>query len=155
MGWRETLNIGQLFLGNKSIQVKAFQVVMTVGTEAANAIDVAVQLNDPEGKALSEVGVVDFVGILVADHQTQSLATFEAFAEGFDVLLQILEGNAFFVDINTFGSGSQPAHQGQITTPVSHYFDHKAAPRGNRGLFDFIDRVHDIIQGCINSDAEI
>ena len=60
MSWRETLNIGKLFLGNKSIQVKAFQVVMTVGAEAANAIDVAVQLNDPEGKALSEVGVVDF-----------------------------------------------------------------------------------------------
>jgi len=33
---------------------------MTVGAEAGNAIDVAVQLNDPEGKALSEVGVVDF-----------------------------------------------------------------------------------------------
>jgi len=60
MSWRENLNVGKLFLGNKSVEVKSYDVVMTVGTEATNAIDVAVQLNDAEGKALSEVGIVDF-----------------------------------------------------------------------------------------------
>ena len=60
MSWRETLNLGKVFLGDLSILVKAYNVVMTVGVEATNAIDVAVQLNDPHGKALSEVGVVDF-----------------------------------------------------------------------------------------------
>jgi len=60
MGWRENLNVGNLFLGNKSIKVKGYNVVMTVAAEGGNEIDVAVQLNDPEGKALSEVGVVDF-----------------------------------------------------------------------------------------------
>ena len=60
MSWREHLNVGQLFLGNKSIQIKTYDVEMTVGAEAANVINVAIQLNDPEGKALSEVGVVDW-----------------------------------------------------------------------------------------------
>jgi len=60
MSWRETLNLGELFMGNKSVQAKTYDVVMTVGTEAVDAIDVAVQLNTPEGKALSEIGVVDF-----------------------------------------------------------------------------------------------
>lgn len=60
MSWREYLNVGQLFLGNKSVPVKSYDVVMTVGTEAANVINVAIQLNDPEGVALNEVGVLDF-----------------------------------------------------------------------------------------------
>jgi hypothetical protein len=60
MSWREYLNVGQLFLGNKSIPVKSYDVEFTVGTEAANVINVAIQLNDPEGKALEEVGVLDF-----------------------------------------------------------------------------------------------
>jgi len=60
MSWREILNVGKLFLGNLSIELKAYNVVMTVGTEAGNVIDVAVQLNDAEGNALTEVGVVDW-----------------------------------------------------------------------------------------------
>ncbi len=60
MSWRETLNVGQLFMGNKSVQAKTYDVDFTVGAEAANVINVAVQLNDPEGTALSEVGVQDF-----------------------------------------------------------------------------------------------
>lgn len=61
MSWRENLSIGQLFIGNAEVQAKTYKAVMTVGTEAANAIDVAVQLNDPlTEKALSEVGIVDF-----------------------------------------------------------------------------------------------
>lgn len=60
MSWRETLNIGQLFFGNLSLQVKPIQVVMTVGAEAADVINVAIQLNDQEGKALSEVSALDF-----------------------------------------------------------------------------------------------
>jgi len=60
MSWREYLNLGTLFMGNKSVEAKTFDVVATIGAEAANVIDVAVQLNDTEGVALSEVGVVDF-----------------------------------------------------------------------------------------------
>lgn len=60
MSWREYLNVGQLVLGNKAVPVKGYDVVMTVGAEAGNVIDVAVQLNGPDGKALTEVGVVDF-----------------------------------------------------------------------------------------------
>jgi len=60
MSWREYLGIGQLVRGDKSIECPAYDVVMTVGTEAGNAIDVAVQLNDHNGKALEVVGVVDF-----------------------------------------------------------------------------------------------
>ena len=60
MSWREYLNVGQLFLGNKSVPVKSYDVEFTVGAEAADVINVAIQLNDPEGKALSEVGVCDF-----------------------------------------------------------------------------------------------
>lgn len=60
MGWRENLNVGKLFLGNKSVQIKTYDVVITVGAEAADVINVAIQLNDPEGKALEEVGVVDW-----------------------------------------------------------------------------------------------
>ena len=60
MSWREVLNVGQLFFGNKSVQAKTYDVQFTVGTEAANVINVAVQLNTPEGVALDEVGVLDF-----------------------------------------------------------------------------------------------
>lgn len=60
MSWREYLNVGQLFLGNKSVPVKSYDVVMVVGAEAADVINVAIQLNNPEGKALEEVGVLDF-----------------------------------------------------------------------------------------------
>lgn len=60
MSWREILNVGQLFMGNKSVQAKTYDVDFTVGAEAANVINVAVQLNDPEGTTLSEVGVQDF-----------------------------------------------------------------------------------------------
>lgn len=60
MSWREYLSVGQLFLGNKSVPVKSYDVEFTVGTEAADVINVAIQLNDPEGSALTEVGVLDF-----------------------------------------------------------------------------------------------
>ncbi len=60
MSWRELLNVGKLFLGNESIEVKTYDVRFTVGAEAADVINVAVQLNDPEGTALAEVGVLDF-----------------------------------------------------------------------------------------------
>lgn len=60
MSWRENLGIGVLTRGNKEIEVPAYDVQVTVGTEAGNAIDVAVQLNDHDGEALKKVGVVDF-----------------------------------------------------------------------------------------------
>ena len=60
MSWREILNIGKLFLGNLSVELKALSVVMTVNVEAADQIIVDVQLNDAEGNALEEIGVVDF-----------------------------------------------------------------------------------------------
>jgi len=60
MSWREVLNVGQLFFGNESIQMKPVKAVQTVGAEATNVIDVAVQLKDAEGKNLSEVAVLDF-----------------------------------------------------------------------------------------------
>lgn len=60
MSWRENLGIGKLTFGNEQLQMKPVQVVMTVGAEAADVINVAIQLNDPEGKALSEVTALDF-----------------------------------------------------------------------------------------------
>lgn len=60
MSWRETLNVGQLFLGNKSIQVKGYEVEFTVGVEATDAINVAIQVNDPEGKAIDHAAAFDF-----------------------------------------------------------------------------------------------
>lgn len=60
MSWREYLNVGQLFLGNKSVPVKSYDVVITVGADAGTTVAVDIQLNDPEGNALAEVGVVDW-----------------------------------------------------------------------------------------------
>lgn len=60
MSWRETLNVGKLFFGNSSLEMKPVTAVFTVGTEATNVINVAIQLNDQEGKALSEVTALDF-----------------------------------------------------------------------------------------------
>jgi hypothetical protein len=60
MAWREVLNVGQLFLGNKSIQMKGYEVVMTVGAEASDVINVAIQVNDPEGKAIDHAVALDF-----------------------------------------------------------------------------------------------
>lgn len=60
MSWRENLNVGKLYLGNKSVPLESYDVAITVGSEAADVINVAVQINDGEGVALTKVGVVDF-----------------------------------------------------------------------------------------------
>ena len=60
MSWRSTLNLGKLFLGNQNLETRAYEVVATPGAEAANAIDVSVQLNDPEGNALETSGLVNW-----------------------------------------------------------------------------------------------
>lgn len=60
MSWREYLNVGQLFLGNKAVPVKSYDVDIVVGADAGTTVAVTIQLNDPEGKALSEVGVLDW-----------------------------------------------------------------------------------------------
>lgn len=60
MSWRNYLSVGKLVFGNESLAMKPVQVVMTVGAEAADVINVAIQLNDEEGKALEEVTALDF-----------------------------------------------------------------------------------------------
>lgn len=60
MSWRERLSLGQLFLGDNEIPVKGYGVVFTIGAEAADIINVAIQVNDQHGKALSEVAALDF-----------------------------------------------------------------------------------------------
>lgn len=60
MSWRENLNVGQLFLGNKSVELKGYELVLTVGSEDTNVINVAGQLNDAQGNAVEEVAMLDF-----------------------------------------------------------------------------------------------
>lgn len=60
MSWREYLNVGQLFLGNKAVQIKSYDVDIVVGADAGTTVAVTIQFNDPEGKALEEVAVVDW-----------------------------------------------------------------------------------------------
>lgn len=60
MAWRENLNVGELTLGNNAVPVKGYGVVFTVGAEATNVINVAIQVNDQQGTAITEVATFDF-----------------------------------------------------------------------------------------------
>ena len=102
-----------------------------------------------------EGGVVDRVGIFVADHQPQPFAVLKAVVQLFHVVLQIFQGDAFFVEIDPLGAGRQPAHQRQVAAVAAHHFDHEAAPLGDRRLFDLVDRFDDVVQGSVCADAQL
>ena len=60
MSWRETLNIGKLFLGNKAVELMAMAATIVVGADAGTTVAITIQLTDAEGADLAQVGVVDW-----------------------------------------------------------------------------------------------
>lgn len=60
MSWREYLSVGVLSFGSKGLEARTYEVVATPGAEAANVIDVSLQLNTQEGKAIETSGLVNW-----------------------------------------------------------------------------------------------
>src|SRR6266498_2667010 len=97
---------------------------------------------------------INCVGIFIANDEAKTLTEIETALEHIDIFLQLLECDSFLRQIKALRTGSQRAHHSEIAAPMPHHFDHEATARGNRRLFDFIDRVNDIIQCSICTDAE-
>jgi hypothetical protein len=69
--------------------------------------------------------------------------------------LQVTQGNPFLVEIDLFGPSRQSAHQSQITTITTHDLYHETAASRHRRLFNFINRLHNVVEGGVGSDAQL
>lgn len=101
-----------------------------------------------------EAGVVDCAGVFVADEEAEPFSMLEAVHEVGEVGLEVVEGDAFFVEVDAFGSGGEAAHEGEVAARAAHDFDDEAATCGDCGLFDFIDDFDDVVEGGVGSNAE-
>ena len=96
-----------------------------------------------------ELGVVAGVGFLVADHEAEPFSAPETIGEVLDVLLEIGDGNAFLVEVDTLSAARDAGHEGEISAIPAHHLDNKATPRGHCRLFDFVHSFDNGIQSGV------
>ena len=101
-----------------------------------------------------ELGVVTGVGPLIANHQAEAFSVPEAFDEVLDVVLEVGNGHPLLVEIDPLGATREACHQGEVSAVPAHDFNHKTTPRGNRRLFDLVDRLDDGVEGGVRADRE-
>ena len=95
------------------------------------------------------------MGVLVADHQAQSLAELETRQQLFHVADELVQADAFFVQVDAFRAGGQAAHHGQIAALAAHHFDDVTAALRDGGLLDLVHRFDDLVQRRVRANAQI
>ena len=105
-------------------------------------------------ESADEVRRVMIRRLLVSQKNHHAFAGSEAVLEGLYVPDEILEADPQFGEVGFFGSRCQRPHKGQKTALTSHDLDDESSAGGAGRVSDFVEGIHDVVEGGVGADAE-